>query len=89
MDYISLGNKFYDEQMPWVQVKENISEFNNTTYTCVYMMANIANLIAPVMPQASAKIKNMLGLDEFKWEEEVISGDIVINNLEMLFNRID
>lgn len=35
------------------------------------------------------EIKNMLGFNVFKWEEEVISGDIEIKNLEMLFNRID
>lgn len=88
-EYISLGNKYYDEKQPWVQVKENISEFNNITYTCVYMMANIANLVAPFMPLTSEKIKNFLGLKEFIWEEEKIAGDIKINNLELLFERID
>ena len=56
-DYISLGNKYYDESTPWIKVKENIDEFNNITYTCTYMMANIANFIAPFIPDTSLKIK--------------------------------
>lgn len=89
LDYISLGNKYYDSQQPWNQVKNDINAFNNTTYTCVYMMANIANLIAPILPDASKKIKDMLDLSEFKWEEEKISGDMQVNNLSLLYERID
>lgn len=89
IEYVQLGNKYYDEKEPWIQVKEDINAFNNTTYTCVYMMANIANLIAPVMMDSSLKIKKMLSLDEFKWEEAKISGDIKINDIELLFERID
>lgn len=89
LDYISLGNKYYDGQQPWNQVKNDINAFNNTTYTCVYMMANIANLIAPILPDASKKIKDMLDLSEFKWEEEKIYGDMQVNNLSLLYERID
>lgn len=88
-EYISLANKYYDKQQPWIQVKENINDFNDTTYTCVYMIANIANMIAPILPKASKKIKNMLNLSEFKWEEQNISGDFEINNLQILYDRID
>lgn len=89
IEYINLANKYYDTEQPWVQVKEDMDGFNNTTYTCTYMMANIANLVAPILPHASLKIKEMLSLNEYKWEEEKISGEIKINNLQILYNRID
>lgn len=89
VDYISLGNKYYDEKQPWIQVKNNITDFNNTTYTCVYMIANISNLIEPIMPNASKKIKEMLDLPKYKWEVQNISGNIKINNNELLFTRIE
>ena len=88
-DYINLGNKYYDERTPWVAVKEDINRFNDITYTCIYMIANIANLINPFLPETSNKIKNMLGFNEFKWEEENISGNIKINDLKLLFERIE
>lgn len=89
LEYISAANKYYDAKQPWIQVKENINDFNNTTYTCTYMMANMANLIHPIMPDASNGIRDMLNLPEFKWEEQKISGDIKINDLKLLFERID
>ena len=89
IDYVSYGNKYYDDNTPWVKVKESVDEFNNITYTCVYMMANISNLIAPFMPLASKKIKKMLSLEEYKWEPVDISGNIKLNDLELLYNKID
>ena len=88
-DYISLGNKYYDENTPWVDVKEDLDKFNDITYTCIYMIANIANLINPFMPDTSRKIKEMLSLKSYSWMEEVINGDILINDLKLLFERID
>ncbi len=89
IDYATNANKYYDTKEPWILAKENLEEFNNVTYTCTYIIANIANLIAPIMPNASAKIKEMLNLKPFVWEEETISGDIKINDLCLLFERID
>lgn len=88
-DYIGFANKYYDEKEPWKQCKENMEEFNSTTYTCTYIIVNISNLIAPFMPNTSKKIKKMLNLPDFKWEQITLKGDIKINELELLFNRID
>lgn len=89
IEYIALANKYYDAQLPWIQVKEDVKAFNNTTYTCTYMIANIANMIAPILPNGSKKIKSMLNLPEYKWEETDINGDIFINNLNILYDRLD
>jgi len=53
------------------------------------MIANIANMIKPVLPNGSKAIKEMLNLPEYKWEEENINGDYEINNLKVLYDRID
>ena len=89
IEYINLANKYYDSREPWLQVKENMEEFNNTTYTCLYMMANMANMIQPILPNASKKIKKMLNLEEYKWEEEIIKGDYKIENLEIIYEKYD
>lgn len=89
IEYIALANKYYDSQQPWIQVKENIDSFNDTTYTCTYMMANIANFIAPIMPNASKKIKHMLSLPKFEWKDSSINGNIKIKDLEVLYERLD
>jgi methionyl-tRNA synthetase len=89
MDYVTSGNKYYDENEPWNLAKNNIDKFNDVTYTCVYMMANIANLIEPLMPKTSNKISELLKTSINTFEEVTISGDIVIGDLPLLFNRIE
>lgn len=88
-EYIALANKYYDSKQPWIQVKEDKEAFDETTYTCTYMIANMANMIAPILPKTSKNIKHMLNLPEFKWEEEKISGDYTISDLQLLHTRID
>lgn len=89
MNYVGEGNKYYDQSTPWIQVKEDINAFNNTTYTCMYMIANISNLLAPFIPDTCDKIKSLLSLPESKWEVVKLSGDIKLNDIGLLFERID
>lgn len=89
IEYVSEGNKYYDNETPWIHAKENVDKFWEITYTCTYMMANIANLIYPFTPNASKKIKEMLSLSSFAWEEEMIKGDITIKELSLLFERME
>lgn len=90
IDYISLENKYYDENTPWIKVKENIAEFNDITYTCTYMIVNIANLIRLFLSETSEKILNMLNISkESNWQEKELTGNIKIVNNKLLFNRID
>ncbi len=89
INYVMAGNKYYDEQKPWVQVVENIEDFNNTTYTCVYMMANMANLFSPFIPSSCEKIKQKLGITEdFVWGEINIGKDLKVLNNDLLFERL-
>ena len=88
-EYVAIANKYYDTCQPWVQVKEDINAFNDTTYTCTYMIANMTNMIAPILPHASQKIKQMLDLPDYKWEETKIIGNYQIRNLQVLYDRID
>ena len=53
------------------------------------MIANIANLIHPFLPDTSLKIKNMLTLKDYKWEEEEINSSINIKSLNILFERFE
>ncbi len=90
LEYANLANKYYDENQPWVLVKEDIDKFNDVTYTCTYMMANISKIFYPVIPEGCKKIRKMLGLSEnITWKEETIKGDIQIKDLEILYDRLE
>lgn len=89
MNYVVLGNKYYDDETPWVKAKEDINAFYDVTYTCIYMMANMANLLYPFIPRTCLKIKSMLGLKDFEWKEEVLTDDIKIKDVQILFDRLE
>ena len=88
-DYVSEGNRYYSDRKPWEQVNNDIDEFNNTTYTCVYMMANMANMLMPFIPHTCERIKAKLALDFApSWKEVEIKGNLQVQNNELLFERL-
>ena len=63
-------------------------EFNKTIFNCANMIANLANLYEPIMPDACSKIRKYLKLDEAKWEPVIINKEIKLENIEPLFERL-
>lgn len=90
MDLIMEGNKFFDEQKPWVQAKEDQDGFNNTIFTCAYLIANLSNLMEPFMPKTTKKIREILNLEKenLKWEPITPTAGIELNLTEPLFVRM-
>ena len=84
-----MGNKYYDERKPWIQKRENIEQFNNTIYTCANIIANLSNLIEPIMPQTSKILRKYLKIERPLWKQIQIKEKILLNNIGMLFERID
>ena len=53
-------------------------------------MTNLSKLLHPFIPKGCEKIRTMLNLENnFSWNEEMISGDIQINDLQIMYDRID
>ncbi len=89
INLISETNKFYDEQKPWVQFKEDIQSFNNTIATCAYVIANLSNLLAPFMPKACEKLKNYLYLEnKYTWGPIKNNDDVLLDRVAPLFARV-
>jgi len=88
MKLIEETNKFYDDQKPWIQKKEDISGFANTIYTCATVIANVSNLFEPFMPEACSKIRKFLNIEKPVWEYITIESGIQLDNIEPLFTRI-
>ena len=89
VELIEIGNKYYDERKPWIQKKEDIEEFNNTIYTCANIIANLSNLFEPIMPETSNKLREYLKIEEPSWKQIQIKEEISLENIEVLFERID
>lgn len=87
--FIRRANKYFDEQKPWVQFKENREACGYTLYTCVQVIANLANLLHPFVPFSCDKIRGFLGIEASGWNLISVPVDRKIEKLELLFERID
>ena len=88
MNFLDEANKYYDEQKPWVQYKENINKFNDIMYTCATMIANISNIIEPFMPETAAKIREYLKIEKATWNYIEAKPNLPLNNIEVLFVKM-
>ena len=88
MELVEIANKYYDEQKPWIQKKENIEEFNNTIYTCAVIIANLSNIFEPFMPSACEKIRKYLNIENKAWELIAPEIGLKLENIEPLFSRM-
>ena len=86
---VRFSNKYYDGQQPWVQFKQDINAFNDTTATCIALIANIANLYAPFIPFSSAKVFSFLGIKKPTWDYISVDSGTILNNVSILFTKID
>lgn len=89
LSLVQASNKYYDDQKPWTQVKDSIEDFNNTTYTCLNLIANIANIMEPFMPDSSSKIKKYLNIESDEWKKIVVNKSINLQDINILFDRIE
>ena len=90
VEYASFANKYYDTKQPWVLAHENPVEFTNVSYTCAYIICNFAKLLAPFVPETANKIASVFGTDlDDGWKPVTIAGDLKVQNLSLLFSRID
>lgn len=88
MSMVKETNKFFDDEKPWVTIKQNKAKCQETIYMCVYMIANLSNLIEPFMPFTAENIRNFLNIKDKVWMPIDIKTD-KINEFKILFERID
>lgn len=86
------GNKFFQEQEPWVKIKENRDFVQGTVNILVHLIKDISIMLSPFMPDTSNKIINIINIDSPKWNN---LGDFecllnhTISKPEILFRKLD
>ena len=87
--YVRLANKYYDEEQPWVTAKNDPAACGNTLFTCVQIIANLANLLQPFIPFSSDKVRRFLSQEQPAWRVISVESGRMIGPIELLFERID
>ena len=92
MNLARTGNKYLAENEPWKTKKTDEQRTETVLNIALQISAALAFLCEPYLPFTSNKLKNLLNLVHFNWDE--INSDIIkkgdkINQHEHLFQKID
>ena len=88
IEMVAFSNKYYDEHTPWILFKESQDKFYQVSFECIYLIINLANLLAPFMPETSNRIFEMLNFQPNGWKEQTMDGNVELGDVNLLFNRI-
>ncbi|MEK5280531.1 MULTISPECIES: methionine--tRNA ligase [Paenibacillus] len=87
--YVRKANQYFDLQKPWIQIKEDQVSCDSAIYTCVQIIANLANLLHPFLPFSCDKIRGFLSLELPNWQPCSVPPYQQVTELQLLFERID
>lgn len=86
------GNKYFNDQEPWKNIKENPQRAANCLYLCNELSKTIAILLKPYIPKKAESILNTMNIvTDSSWEDSKISINPghPINKPVPLFKKIE
>ena len=94
MNIARLGNKYLADSEPWKIKNDNPGRVEEILNVSFIIVSYLAILSEPFIPFTSIKLKDMIGIKEFDWDDldnlkDRIDFNFKINNKEMLFRRIE
>jgi methionyl-tRNA synthetase len=88
-----LGNKFFQDEEPWVKIKEGKdTEVRSSINILVHLVRDISILLSPIMPSTANRIQSFIGLQDLKWNQlgdySSLEG-LEVNKPSILFSKLD
>lgn len=89
-EFIRWSNKRFDDQRPWVIVKENREEGKKVLEEFLYIICNLRMMIEPFLPFTAFHLGKQLGIHmQPAWKQVSQPLTLSIENTNPLFDRID
>ena len=91
LDLAREGNKYFDEEKPWVVVKENPIVAEGTLFDCAEFLRVLSIMFYPVMPVSMGRLRKFMNMENnVFWDDIKNTPDkIIIGEFEPLFKKID
>jgi len=93
MDFARTGNKYLADTEPWKTIKTDQERTGTILNIALNIAANLSILSAPFLPFTAEKIKAMLGLKIFNWENagqmDLLKAGDEINPGSLLFQKVE
>ena len=93
MNLARIGNKYLADSEPWKLQKTDPKRVETILNLSLQLVANLAIAFEPFLPFSSKKLRHMLNMEEFDWNDlgstKLIAAGHKINKPELLFEKID
>ena len=93
MNLARIGNKYLADTEPWKLAKTDMDRVATILNIALQLVANLAIAFEPFLPFSSKKLREMLCLDSFDWEQlgrtDLLAEGHQLGKAELLFEKID
>ncbi len=93
MNLARIGNRYITECEPWKVWKTDQKRCETILNICLQLTANLAIAFEPFLPFSSKKLREMLNLPEFDWNQlgdtEILKPGHQLGEPQLLFEKID
>ncbi|MFH1408830.1 MAG: class I tRNA ligase family protein, partial [Nanoarchaeota archaeon] len=69
LHYSSIGNKYFQENEPWVLIKDDKEATHEVLSLSVNIVKNLCILLKPILPKKTAELEAQLNLKDLKWKD--------------------
>lgn len=93
MNLARIGNRYITETEPWKVWKTDPERVKTILHVCLQLTANLSIAFEPFLPFSSARLREMLGLDTFRWEQlgtmDILKAGHQLGEPALLFEKIE
>ncbi|MDZ7331422.1 MAG: methionine--tRNA ligase [candidate division KSB1 bacterium] len=96
MDLARFANKYFNDQQPWITVKQQPEKCATTFYVCAQVLKGLAILMEPVLPFSARELWQMLNMStplaDCRWEDAGQPNVPIghrLNQPKILFNKLE
>lgn len=93
MNLARIGNKYIADSEPWKLIKTDPERVKTIIFISLQLTANLAIAFEPFLPFSSKKLRNMLNIDSFEWEQlgriDLLTAGHQLGKPELLFEKIE
>ena len=93
MNLARIGNKYIADEEPWKVIKTDPERVKTIIYISLQLTANLAIAFEPFLPFSSAKLREMICMDELNWENlgktDLLPAGKQLGKPSLLFSKIE
>lgn len=93
MNLARIGNKYIADSEPWKVIKTDPERVKTVIFISLQLTANLSIAFEPFLPFSSKKLREMICLDSFKWEElgsmNLLAAGKQLGEPALLFEKIE